>query len=200
MQYRMIVDTNQCVGCHACEVSCKQEFGAPLGLFRTMTLYLDTGSFPKVKREFLPIMCTQCEDASCQKACIQGAIYEENGIVKIDEKKCNGCGDCVKACSLGAIYVNPLSKLAEKCNLCAHRLEIGQKAACEATCVSEAIRIIDLSKESLPANGVGFTMRSSDKPRTLHIGANPLMREKLSIGKPFSPYNYEISNWARRGS
>ena len=63
MQYRMIVDTNHCVGCHACEVACKQEFGAPLGLFRTMTLYMDTGHFPNVKREFLPIMCTQCEDA-----------------------------------------------------------------------------------------------------------------------------------------
>ncbi len=199
MQYRMIVDTNQCVGCHACEVACKQEFGAPLGLFRTMTLYMDSGSFPKVKREFLPIMCTQCEDASCQKACKQGAIYEEHGIVKIDEKKCDGCGDCVKACSLGAIYVNPLSKLAEKCNLCAHRLEIGQKAACEATCVSEAIRIIDLSKEALPSQAVGFKMKQSDKPRTHHIGANPAMREKLQSGKPFSPYNYEISNWARRG-
>lgn len=199
MQYRMIVDTHHCVGCHACEVACKQEFGAPLGLFRTMTLYMDTGSFPTVKRAFLPIMCTQCEDASCQKACKLGAIYEEHGIVKIDEKKCNGCGDCVKACSLGAIYVNPLSKLAEKCNLCAHRLELGQKAACEATCVSEAIRIIDLSKETLPSHAVGFKMRESDKPRTQHIGADLAMKEKLQSGKPFSPYNYEISNWARRG-
>ncbi|NCB82732.1 MAG: hypothetical protein EOM38_10105 [Bacilli bacterium] len=199
MQYRMIVDTNHCVGCHACEVACKQEFGAPLGLFRTMTLYMDSGYFPKVKREFLPIMCTQCEDARCQKACKKDAIYEEHGIVKIDEKKCDGCGDCVSACSLGAIYVNPLSHLAEKCNLCAHRLEIGQKAACEATCVSEAIRIIDLSKEALVSHSVGFKMKKNDKPRTQHIGANPLMKEKLQSGKPFSPYNYEISNWARRG-
>ena len=200
MQYRMIVDTNHCVGCHACEVACKQEFGAPLGLFRTMTLYMDTGHFPNVKREFLPIMCTQCEDAHCQKACTQNAIYEEHGIVKIDEKKCTGCGDCVKACSWGALYVNPLSKHAEKCNLCAHRLERGEKAACEATCVSEAIRIIDLSKETPPKDAIGFTMKASDKPRTLHIGANVAMREKLHSGKPFSQYNYEISNWARRGS
>lgn len=199
-QFRMIVDASQCVGCHACEVACKQEFGAPLGVFRTMTLYLDTGSFPKVKREFLPLMCTQCEEAHCQKACSVGAIYAENGIVKIDEKKCNGCGDCVKACALGAIYVNPLSKMAEKCNLCSHRLEAGEKAVCEATCVSEAIRIIDTSKESLPATVQFFKMRESDKPRTIHLGANPHMREKLTTGNPFSPYNYEISTWARRGS
>ena len=29
----MIVDADKCVGCHACEVACKQEFGAPLGFF-----------------------------------------------------------------------------------------------------------------------------------------------------------------------
>ena len=199
MQYRMIVDTDKCVGCHACEVSCKQEFGAPLGVFRTMTLYLDTGSFPKVKREFLPIRCTQCEEASCQAICPQGAIHEAHGIVEIDEKKCIGCGMCVKACALGAIYVNPLSNVAEKCNLCAHRLEVGQKTACESTCVSEAIRVIDLSHETPPSNAHGFTNRDSDKPRTLYIGANLLMREKLTTGNAFSPYNYEISNWARRG-
>ena len=93
--YRMIVDAEQCVGCHACEVACKQEFDAPLGYFRTMTMYLDTGTFPKVKREFLPLMCRQCESADCMTACTKGAMSRVNGIVEIDEIKCDGCGDCV---------------------------------------------------------------------------------------------------------
>lgn len=194
--WRMIIDAEKCVGCHACEVACKQEFEAPLGFFRTMTLYLDSGKYPKVKREFLPIMCRQCESADCIKACKQGAMSVKNGIVVIDETKCNGCADCVKACSIGAVYVNPFSKIAEKCNLCEHRLEAGMKAACEATCVADAIKIIDDSLQKAPIGATGFVMKKSDKPRTLHMGANPKMRDKLKSGASFSPFNYEIYSWA----
>ncbi|MFT7004106.1 MAG: Fe-S-cluster-containing dehydrogenase component [Sulfurimonas sp.] len=193
--YRMIIDANQCVGCHACEVACKQEFGAPLGYFRTMTLYLDTGTYPKVKREFLPLMCRQCESAECISACTKGALSRVNGIVEVDESKCVGCGDCVKACSIGAIYVNPFSNTAEKCNLCSHRLEIGMKPACEETCVADAIKVIS-TDEKIPADAKPFKNAPNDKPRTLHIGANDLMKQKLRAGKNFSPLNYEINTWA----
>ena len=195
--YRMIVDAEQCVGCHACEVACKQEFDAPLGYFRTTTMYLDTGTFPKVKREFLPLMCRQCESADCMTACTKGALSRVNGIVEVDENKCDGCGDCMSACSIGAIYVNPFSKIAEKCNLCSHRLEVGMRPACEDTCVSDAIRVINTNDE-IPLNAKPFKNRASDKPRTLHIGANDLMKQKLTDGKSFSPLNYEINNWAER--
>ncbi len=196
--YRMIVDCEQCIGCHACEVACKQEFNAPLGFFRIMTLYLDTGTFPKVKRDFLPISCSQCEDSACLKACSKNAIFQENGIVSIDKSKCNGCGECVKACSIGAIYVNPLSDIAEKCNLCSHRLEIGLRPACEATCVANAIKIIDINQEKRPENAKVFKTDLSNKLRTLYVGANEIMKEKFKSSQSFSPLNYEIYNWARR--
>jgi len=193
--YRMIVDTEKCVGCHACEVACKQEFEAPLGFFRTQTLYLDTGSFPKVKREFLPLMCRQCESAACITACPEGALSRKNGIVIVDESKCKGHGECVKACSIGAIYVNPHTHVAEKCNLCEHRLEVGMQPACVETCVSEALYLVS-DDSDIPKNAKGFKNRESDKPRTLHIGANELMKQKIRAGKPFSPLNYEITSWA----
>ena len=193
--YKMIIDAQKCVGCHACEVACKQEFKALLGYFRTVTLYLDTGIFPKVKREFLPLMCRQCEDAHCLKACNKNAISKVNGIVKIDESKCDGCGDCVSACSIGAVYINPFSKIAEKCNLCEHRLEIGLKTACEATCVANAITIIT-NEDEIPKNAIGFKNHPEDKPSTLHIGANEKMKKKLQQGRSFSPLNYEIYTWA----
>ena len=193
--YQMIVDASKCVGCHACEVACKQEFKAPLGYFRTVTLYQDSGTFPNVKRDFLPLMCRQCTDALCEKACTQGAISRKNGIVKIDETKCNGCGDCTRACSIGAVYVNPHTNIAEKCNLCEHRLEVGMKPACEETCVANAIEVIRL-KEDIPVTTKPFINDIRDKPSTLHIGAKETMKNKLRKGVRFSPLNYEIENWA----
>ncbi|HRF56397.1 MAG TPA: 4Fe-4S binding protein [Campylobacterales bacterium] len=199
-EYRMIIDAKKCVGCHACEAACKQEFQAPLGVFRTMTLYMDIGAYPSVKREFLPIMCRQCEDANCKKACSKGAIFEKDGIVSIDTSMCDGCGECVKACGIGAAYINPYTKIAEKCNLCSHRLEIGLKAACEATCVAEAIKIIDILKQSISSEAKAFKMNAQERPRTLHIGANDKMKTKLKSGRNFSPLNYEIYSWAEGAS
>ncbi|RXJ87311.1 4Fe-4S dicluster domain-containing protein [Arcobacter sp. CECT 8985] len=193
--YKMIINAQKCVGCHACEVACKQEYKSPLGFFRTMTLYLDEGTYPKVKRDFLPLMCRQCDDALCQKACTKGAITKENGIVKIDSSKCDGCQDCVSACSIGAVYINPYTNIAEKCNLCEHRLEIGLQAACEATCVANAITIITDEKD-IPSNAVGFKNHKLDKPSTLHIGANEKMKNKIKHGRIFSATNYEIYTWA----
>lgn len=116
----------------------------------------------------------------------------------VDSERCNGCGECIKACSIGAIYVNPISRIAEKCNLCAHRLEIGMKPACEETCVSDAIQIIEEKELKRFANAKGFKNAATDKPRTLHINANGIMAQKLRKGHPFSPMNYEIFTWAVR--
>ena len=195
MSYRMIVDTQRCVGCHACSVACKQEFLAPLGNFRTMTLYRDIGSFPKVKREFLPIACRHCEVPNCSAACPQNAIFHKDGTVQIDENKCDGCGKCVSACSIGAVYVNAQTKVAEKCSLCLHRLEIGLDPACVSTCVADALTIIRDDKD-IPANAKGIKNRDYDTPRTLHIGVADAMVNKLTDGSSFDPNLYEIHNWA----
>lgn len=198
-EYAMIFDSDKCVGCHACEVACKQEFDAPLGFFRIMTLYADIGKYPKVKREFLTLSCRQCEDAACKKHCKSGSISERDGVVVIDTKKCNGCGDCVKACGIGAVYVNPVSKIAEKCDLCRHRGDIGLKAACESTCVADAIKIVKHKKGERPAGYLPFVAHKGEKPRSLYRGANFAVAAKLKKGKSFSGLNYEIYTWASRG-
>lgn len=194
MSYRMIVDTNRCVGCHACSVACKQEFHAPLGHFRQMTMYRDVGTFPKVKREFLPISCRHCKHPDCMVACKNKAIYKVDGTVQIDESRCDGCGHCITACSIGAVYINPHTQKAEKCTLCLHRLKVGQQPACASTCVADAITIIQ-DGEPIPSDAHGIKNRASDTPSSLHIGVSQAMIDKLQDGKPFDPHLYEIDQW-----
>jgi len=47
----------------------------------------------------------------CVPACTSGAIYIVNGIPVIDKEKCNGCTMCVKACPKSLIEVVPSDKI-----------------------------------------------------------------------------------------
>ena len=49
-RYGWFVDTRRCVGCHACEVSCKAENDVPLGNYIRQTFYKDVGEYPQVAR------------------------------------------------------------------------------------------------------------------------------------------------------
>ena len=94
-RWKMAVDVERCIGCHACSVACKVENNVPLGRFRTKVYYLDQGKFPKVTRAFLPTLCRQCEDAPCLKACPHSAIGRGNdGIIRVDADKCEHDGAC----------------------------------------------------------------------------------------------------------
>ncbi len=81
----LMLNEVDCMGCHACEVACKQEHGSPAG--------------PKVIRiiesspYFKPLFCHHCEDAPCRLACPEGAITKDGntGIVLVDREKCDGC-------------------------------------------------------------------------------------------------------------
>ena len=73
-RWKMALDVERCIGCHACSVACKVENKVPLGRFRTKVYYYDQGKFPKVTRNFLPTLCMQCEDTPFLKACDDKAI------------------------------------------------------------------------------------------------------------------------------
>ncbi len=66
------------------------------------------------------LKCTHCnpKEAPCANACKAGAFFEiAEGILAIDEEKCNGCGECIEACPHNAISLN--GEKARKCSLCA---------------------------------------------------------------------------------
>ncbi len=141
-----VIDQDRCIGCHACTTACKSENEVPLGVTRTYVKSAEVGTFPQVRRAFQVTRCNQCADAPCVAACPTQAMYRRpDGIVDFDKQICVGCKACIAACPYDAIFINPEDNSAEKCNLCAHRLEIGLEPACVTVCPTEAILVGDLN-------------------------------------------------------
>ena len=140
-----VINHAACIGCQACTVACKAENEGPLGAFRTWVKYVEKGRYPNTRRRFAVLRCNHCDAAPCMTICPVTALYRrDNGIVDFDGGKCIGCKACLQACPHDALYLNPNTNTAEKCNFCAHRVELGLKPACEIVCPERAIISGDL--------------------------------------------------------
>lgn len=139
-KYAFVIDQRKCIGCHACTVACKAEHDVPIGVYRTWVKYIERGEFPNSRRYFLVNRCNHCDDAPCVKICPTKALYKrDDGIVDFDSNRCIGCKSCMQACPYDALYIDPYSHTAAKCNYCAHRTEQGMEPACVVVCPEHAI-------------------------------------------------------------
>jgi Fe-S-cluster-containing dehydrogenase component/formate-dependent nitrite reductase membrane component NrfD len=139
-KYAFIIDQRKCIGCHACTVACKAEHDVPIGVYRTWVKYIEKGEFPNSRRYFLVNRCNHCTDAPCVTICPTKALYKRaDGIVDFDSSRCIGCKSCMQACPYDALYIDPNSQTAAKCNYCAHRTEVGLEPACVVVCPEHAI-------------------------------------------------------------
>ena len=146
VRWAKVVDQSSCIGCHACTTACKSENEVPLGVTRTFVKYVDVGTFPTARRNYQVTRCNQCADAPCVAACPTKAMHvRPDGIVDFEKDVCIGCKACIAACPYDAIFINPEDHSAEKCNFCAHRLDVGLEPACVVVCPTQAILIGDLN-------------------------------------------------------
>lgn len=144
-KYAFVIDQRKCIGCHACTVACKAEHDVPIGVYRTWVKYIEKGEFPNSRRYFLVNRCNHCDDAPCVAICPTRALFKrKDGIVDFDSSRCIGCKSCMQACPYDALYIDPYSHTAAKCNYCAHRTEIGLEPACVVVCPEHAIIAGDL--------------------------------------------------------
>ena len=151
MKWAKVIDHTKCIGCHACSTACKSENHVPLSVNRTYVKYVDVGVFPQVRRAFQVTRCNQCDDPPCVAICPTAAMYtRSDGIVDFDKSICIGCKACIAACPYDAIFINPEDHSAEKCNFCAHRLDIGLEPACVVVCPTEAIQVGNLNDPRSP--------------------------------------------------
>jgi Fe-S-cluster-containing dehydrogenase component len=145
VNYGFAIDNRKCIGCHACTVACKSEHDVPVGVNRTHVKYIETGQYPNSNREFSVHRCNHCEDAPCTTICPTTALFtRSDGIVDFDDDRCIGCKSCMQACPYDALYINPNTGTAAKCNYCAHRIENSYEPACVIVCPVEAIVSGDL--------------------------------------------------------
>jgi len=99
MRWGMVIDLTKCISCYSCILACKQEHFLPPGIFWNRLLISETGKYPMVTKQILPVLCNHCKEAACVKVCPTGAsTRREDGIVVVDYDKCVGCRYCVIAC------------------------------------------------------------------------------------------------------
>jgi Fe-S-cluster-containing dehydrogenase component/formate-dependent nitrite reductase membrane component NrfD len=185
MRYGFVIDHNRCIGCHACTVACKEEHNVPVGVFRTWVKYIEKGAFPDTRRYFGVLRCNHCDDAPCTEICPTTALFRrKDGIVDFDNQRCIGCKSCMQACPYDAIYIDPASNTAAKCNYCAHRVEVGLEPACVIVCPEQAIIAGDLDDPASRLSRIVTTEKvsvrkpgKSTKPKLFYVGVDEALLE-----------------------
>jgi Fe-S-cluster-containing dehydrogenase component len=130
------------------------------------------GRFPDLRMNFLPQVCNHCENPPCVEACpVEALTKRKDGLVFLEDEKCDGCRICLEACPYEAIIFNQEKEKAEKCNLCAHRIDQGLEPFCVICCEGQAILIGDLND---PASRISqLVSKQATFQRDPEAGTNP---------------------------
>jgi Fe-S-cluster-containing dehydrogenase component/formate-dependent nitrite reductase membrane component NrfD len=192
VKWAKVIDHTRCIGCHACTTACKSENLVPISVNRTYVKHVDVGVFPQTRRAHQVTRCNQCVHAPCVTACPTTAMFKRaDGIVDFNKSICIGCKACMAACPYDAIFINPEDHSAEKCNFCAHRIDIGLEPACVVVCPTQAILIGDLndpaSYVTQIVNREPVTVRRPEKetlPKLFYKGAHQATLDPLAARRP----------------
>jgi Fe-S-cluster-containing dehydrogenase component len=143
-KYGLDIDHGLCWGCRTCEVACKQEHQTPEGvqIIRLSEAWSRTEQ-GRVDFVYHVHVCRHCDDPPCAEVCPEEAITKrEDNIVLLDEDRCSGCGLCIEACPYDAVSFDGSRGVAQKCNLCHHRIDRGLLPACaDNVCLAHCIHL-----------------------------------------------------------
>jgi len=88
---------------------------------------------------YLARICNHCTYPGCLASCPRGSIYKrpEDGIVLLDQGRCRGYQECVKACPYKKVFFNPMTGTSEKCIACYPKFEMGEQQQCFVNCIGK---------------------------------------------------------------
>ena len=192
IKWAKVIDHTRCIGCHACTTACKSENVVPLSVTRTYVKHVDVGVFPQVRRAHQVTRCNQCAHAPCVTACPTTAMFKRpDGIVDFDKSICIGCKACMAACPYDAIFINPEDHSAEKCNFCAHRIDVGLEPACVIVCPTQAILVGNMNDPEAYVTKIinrdPVTVRRPEKetlPKLFYKGAHQATLDPIAARRP----------------
>lgn len=214
MRLGLMIDLDNCVGCHACAVACKswntsgttgpltdyQPYGGePGGVWFNRIRHYEAGSYPHNETVNFPMSCLHCKDADCVTVCPTGASWKrpEDGIVLVDQDKCMGCNLCAWACPYGARELDQASGTMKKCTLCIDRIydeslpEAQREPACVIVCPTHARFFGDyddpdseVSRISRERHGMALMPELGYNPTNLYLPLRDPARVPAAAGQP----------------
>jgi anaerobic dimethyl sulfoxide reductase subunit B (iron-sulfur subunit) len=147
-QFAFLINSDACSGCKTCQVACKDHNELPAGIHWRMVYEVAGGEWRKQEGAWVPsvaaynlsVSCHHCVEPACAPACSYEAIWKrQDGIVLIDESRCNRCHKCEPACPYGAIRFDMSANIVGKCTFCVDCLDAGLPPACVAACPNRAL-------------------------------------------------------------
>lgn len=88
---------------------------------------------------YLARICNHCTYPACLAGCPRGSIYKrpEDGIVLLDQGRCRGYQECLRACPYKKSFYNPMAGVGEKCIACFPKIEQGLQPQCFVNCIGK---------------------------------------------------------------
>jgi len=227
-RWGMAINLDLCIGCNACSTACyaennlavvgkdKFEKGQAMHWMRIERYWDDEPrAYPDQGAHFLPMLCQQCDAATCEPVCPVAATYHTpDGLNAQVYNRCIGSRYCSNNCPYRVRYFNfysyyesswpePLNMqlnpdlsvrdkgVMEKCTFCVQRIRVAKdKAKMEDRPVHDG-DVITACAQACPTNAIVF----GDRQDPNSIVAKLWKQQEVKIGET----KLEKSNPEKRG-
>ena len=113
-----VANPARCIGCYSCMMACARTWYDTISLKNSR---IDIQTRGGIETPYVQIVCHACIDPPCMRACPIGALSKrKGGGVNLNKDICDGCGNCIEACLMGAIHLDAEKKavICKHCGVC----------------------------------------------------------------------------------